>query len=103
MRWVEDDEEPGDGRGRVGNRVTLVVDTYLSPRNRATVVRVVNKLSSNPKLFLTTTHFHPKHAGGEPSFTQATILIRDSTQPEEMEQHGAETVSLGYRVLPRDE
>src|SRR5260370_40839299 len=50
----------------VGNRATLVVDTGLGPRNGATIVRVVNKLSSNPKLFLTTTHFHPEHAGGEP-------------------------------------
>ena len=44
-------------------------EVYLiAPRNGATVIRAVNKLSSNPKLFLTTTHFHPEHAGGEPGF-----------------------------------
>jgi glyoxylase-like metal-dependent hydrolase (beta-lactamase superfamily II) len=78
----------------VGNRATLVVDTGLGPRNGATVVRVANKLSSNPKLFLTTTHFHPEHAGGEPAFPANTILIRDSVQQEEMEQHGAEMLDV---------
>src|ERR1700722_19657271 len=78
----------------VGNRATLVVDTGLGPRNGATVVRVANKLSSNPKLFLTTTHFHPEHAGGEPAFPANTILIRDSMQQEEMEQHGAEMLDV---------
>jgi glyoxylase-like metal-dependent hydrolase (beta-lactamase superfamily II) len=78
----------------VGNRATLVVDTGLGPRNGATVVRVVNKLSSNPKLFLTTTHFHPEHAGGEPAFPANTILIRDRVQQEEMEQHGTEMLDL---------
>ncbi len=78
----------------VGVRATLVVDTGLGPRNGATVVRVVNKLSSNPKLFLTTTHFHPEHAGGEPAFPADTILIRNSVQQEEMERHGAEMLDL---------
>jgi glyoxylase-like metal-dependent hydrolase (beta-lactamase superfamily II) len=78
----------------VGARATLVVDTGLGPRNGATVVRVVNKLSSNPKLFLTTTHFHPEHAGGEPGFPASTILIRDRVQQEEMEKHGAEMLDM---------
>jgi len=78
----------------VGNRATLVVDTGLGPRNVATVVRVVNKLSSNSKLFLTTTHFHPEHAGGEPAFPANTILIRDRVQQEEMELHGTEMLDL---------
>jgi glyoxylase-like metal-dependent hydrolase (beta-lactamase superfamily II) len=75
-----------------GNRATLVVDTGLGPRNGAAVARVVNKLSPNTKLFLTTTHFHPEHAGGEPGFPPNTILIRDAVQQEEMEQHGAEMI-----------
>jgi glyoxylase-like metal-dependent hydrolase (beta-lactamase superfamily II) len=73
-----------------GSRGTLVVDTGLGPRNGATVARVVSKLAPNTKLFLTTTHFHPEHAGGEPGFPPNTILIRDVVQQEEMEQHGAE-------------
>jgi glyoxylase-like metal-dependent hydrolase (beta-lactamase superfamily II) len=78
----------------VGGRATLVVDTGLGPRNGATVLRVANKLSSNTKLFLTTTHFHPEHAGGEQAFPANTILIRDAVQQEEMERHGAEMIEL---------
>jgi glyoxylase-like metal-dependent hydrolase (beta-lactamase superfamily II) len=75
----------------VGAHSTLVVDTGLGPRNGATVARVVEKLApSNRKLFLTTTHFHPEHAGGEPGFPPGTILIRDAVQQQEMDKHGQE-------------
>ena len=75
----------------VGAHSTLVVDTGLGPKNGATVARVVAKLApNNKKLFLTTTHFHPEHAGGEPGFPPATILIRDAVQQQEMEKHGQE-------------
>lgn len=73
-----------------GDRATLVVDTGLGPRNGATAARVAAKLSKGSKLFLTTTHFHPEHAGGEPGFPAGTILIRNTVQQEEMEQQGAE-------------
>src|SRR5580658_261415 len=76
----------------VGDRATLVVDTGLGPRNGATVARVAAKLSKGPKLFLTTTHYHPEHAGGEPGFPAGTILIRNTVQQPEMEQHGLEVV-----------
>src|ERR1043166_2822908 len=63
----------------VGSRAVLVVDTGLGPRNGATVARVAAKLApGNRKLFLTTTHFHPEHAGGESGFPAGTILIRDA-------------------------
>jgi glyoxylase-like metal-dependent hydrolase (beta-lactamase superfamily II) len=74
----------------VGDRATLVVDTGLGPRNGATAARVAAKLSKGSKLFLTTTHFHPEHAGGEPGFPPGTILVRNNVQQREMEQHGAE-------------
>jgi glyoxylase-like metal-dependent hydrolase (beta-lactamase superfamily II) len=76
----------------VGDRATLVVDTGLGPRNGATVARVAAKLSKGPKLFLTTTHFHPEHAGGDAGFPEGTILIRNTVQQQEMEQHGLEVV-----------
>jgi glyoxylase-like metal-dependent hydrolase (beta-lactamase superfamily II) len=76
----------------VGDRATLVVDTGLGPRNGATVARVAAKLSKGSKLFLTTTHYHPEHAGGEPGFPAGTILIRNTVQQQEMEQHGLEVV-----------
>src|ERR1700681_4089920 len=63
----------------VGTRATLVVDTGLGPRNGATIARVAAKLApGNQKLFLTTTHFHPEHAGGDAGFSGGTILIRNA-------------------------
>jgi glyoxylase-like metal-dependent hydrolase (beta-lactamase superfamily II) len=78
----------------IGDRATLVVDTGLGPRNGATVARVAAKLSGNQKLFLTTTHFHPEHAGGEGGFPPNTILIRNAVQQQEMEQHGMEMIEM---------
>jgi glyoxylase-like metal-dependent hydrolase (beta-lactamase superfamily II) len=49
---------------------------------------------SNAKLFLTTTHFHPEHAGGEPGFPPGTILIRNALQQQEMEKHGQEMIDM---------
>ena len=79
----------------VGSRAVLVVDTGLGPRNGATIARVVSKLApGNRRLFLTTTHFHPEHAGGEAGFPAGTILIRNSVQQHEMELHGQEMLEL---------
>src|ERR1700712_2113932 len=71
----------------VGNGATLVVDTGMGPRNGATIVREVAKLTKNPKLFLTTTHFHPEHSMGEQAFPPHTILIRPTVQQEELDQY----------------
>ena len=55
----------------VGSHATLVVDTGMGPKNGATIARVAAKLApNNTRLFLTTTHFHPEHAGGEPGFSR---------------------------------
>src|SRR5262249_10480151 len=79
----------------VGSRGVLVVDTGLGPRNGATIARAVAKLApGNQKLFLTTTHFHPEHAGGEAGFPANTILIRNAVQQQEMDLHGKEMVDL---------
>src|ERR1700685_80089 len=78
----------------VGDRATLIVDTGLGPRNGHTADRVAAKLSKGSKLFLTTTHFHPEHAGGEPGFPPGTILIRDAVQQQEMEKHGQEMIDM---------
>jgi glyoxylase-like metal-dependent hydrolase (beta-lactamase superfamily II) len=78
----------------VGANATLVVDTGLGPRNGATIAKVAKKLAPNNKLYLTTTHFHPEHAAGEPGFPAGTILIRDKVQQDEMEKHGQEMVDL---------
>ena len=77
----------------VGTHATLVVDTGLGPKNGATIARVVARLApNNTKLYLTTTHFHPEHAAGEPGFPPGTILIRDTVQQQEMEAHGQEMI-----------
>lgn len=77
----------------VGTSATLVVDTGLGPKNGATIARVVARLTSNnTKLYLTTTHFHPEHAAGEPGFPSGTILIRDAVQQQEMVAHGQEMI-----------
>ena len=78
----------------VGANATLVVDTGLGPRNGATVAKVAKKLAPNNKLYLTTTHFHPEHAAGEPGFPPGTILIRDQAQQDEMNKHGEEMINL---------
>jgi glyoxylase-like metal-dependent hydrolase (beta-lactamase superfamily II) len=79
----------------VGSRATLVVDTGLGAKNGATAARVAAKLApNNTRLFLTTTHFHPEHAAGEPGFPAGTILIRDAVQQQEMEQHGQEMIAM---------
>jgi len=76
----------------VGGNATLVIDTGLGPRNGATIAKVAKKLAPHNKLYLTTTHFHPEHAAGEPGFPAGTILIRNRTQQEEMDKHGEELI-----------
>ena len=72
----------------VGTRATLVIDTGLGARNGATVVRVVQTLAKSPILYLTTTHFHPEHAGGLQAFPPNTVLIRNAVQQEELVKRG---------------
>ena len=86
-----------------GSHATLVVDTGLGPKNGATAARVAAKLApNNPKLFLTTTHFHPEHAAGEPGFPPGTILIRNAVQQQEMEKHGQEMIDMFSQRSPQN-
>jgi glyoxylase-like metal-dependent hydrolase (beta-lactamase superfamily II) len=78
----------------VGENATLVVDTGLGPRNGATAARVAKRLAPDNKLYLTTTHFHPEHAGGDSGFPAGTILIRPKVQQDEMDKHGEEMIQL---------
>jgi glyoxylase-like metal-dependent hydrolase (beta-lactamase superfamily II) len=78
----------------IGDNATLVVDTGLGPRNGALVAEMVGKVSHNSRLYLTTTHFHPEHAAGEPGFPRGTILIRNAVQQQEMKQHGQEMLDF---------
>jgi glyoxylase-like metal-dependent hydrolase (beta-lactamase superfamily II) len=78
----------------IGRDATLVVDTGLGPRNGASVAAQVAKLSHNSRLYLTTTHFHPEHAAGEPGFPPGTILIRNAQQQQDMREHGQEMLDF---------
>src|SRR6266702_8986208 len=86
----------------VGGNATLVVDTGLGPRNGATVAKVAKKLAPQNKLYLTTTHFHPEHAAGEPGFPPGTILIRNAVQQQEMEKHGQEMIDMFSQRSPQN-
>ena len=86
----------------IGSRATLVVDTGMGPKNGATAARVAAKLAPNNRLYLTTTHFHPEHAAGEPGFPPATILIRNTVQQQEMDQHGQDIMERFGRNSPRN-
>jgi glyoxylase-like metal-dependent hydrolase (beta-lactamase superfamily II) len=78
----------------VGDAATLVVDTGLGPANGALVARVAKRLSKGPKLFLTTTHYHPEHAAGVGGFPPETILIRPTVQQRELEKEGEQTMTF---------
>jgi glyoxylase-like metal-dependent hydrolase (beta-lactamase superfamily II) len=85
----------------VGEKATLVVDTGLGPRNGATVARVAKRLAPDNKLYLTTTHFHPEHAGGVAGFPDGTILIRAKVQQDEMDKHGEEMIRRFSAMNPK--
>ena len=84
----------------VGNNATLVVDTGLGNNNGALVARTAKRLSKGPKLFLTTTHYHPEHAAGIGGFPPETVLIRPAVQQQELEKEGEQTMTF-FRNSPQ--
>lgn len=78
----------------VGDSSTLVVDTGLGRRNGATVAKAAQELAPHNRLFLTTTHFHPEHAGGVLGFPAGTLLIRNQVQQDEMDRRGQEMIQM---------
>ena len=84
----------------VGDNATLVVDTGLGNKNGELVARIAKRLSKGPKLFLTTTHYHPEHAAGIGGFPPETVLIRPSVQQRELEKEGEQTMTF-FRNSPQ--
>jgi glyoxylase-like metal-dependent hydrolase (beta-lactamase superfamily II) len=84
----------------VGDNATLVVDTGLGNKNGQLVARIAKRLSKGPKLFLTTTHYHPEHAAGIGGFPPETVLIRPSVQQRELEKEGEQTMTF-FRNSPQ--
>ena len=78
----------------VGDDATLVVDTGLGNKNGELVARIAKRLSKGPKLFLTTTHYHPEHAAGIGGFPPETVLIRPAVQQQELEKEGEQTMAF---------
>ncbi len=80
----------------VGESATLVVDTGLGAAHGWChgSKKAAKKLAPNNKLYLTTTHFHPEHAGGVSGFPAETILIRPKVQQDEMDKHGEQMIHL---------
>lgn len=86
----------------VGSRSTLAVDTGMGRENGAVVFKEASKLSKNPVLYLTTTHFHPEHAMGEQAFPANTIIVRPAVQQKELEEHGQEFIDMFSSRSPRN-
>jgi len=84
----------------VGDNATLVVDTGLGNKNGELVARIAKRLSKGPKLFLTTTHYHPEHAAGIGGFPPETVLIRPTVQQQELEKEGEQTMTF-FRNSPQ--
>jgi glyoxylase-like metal-dependent hydrolase (beta-lactamase superfamily II) len=57
----------------VGARATLVIDTGFGPDNARAVLQEARRLSDRRPIFLTHTHFHPKHGFG------ANVVAREVT------------------------
>ena len=85
-RWLAEHRDRRGGEGDAGRR------HWPGPPDGATVARVAKRLAPDNKLYLTTTHFHPEHAGGVTGFPDGTILIRPKVQQEEMDKHGVEMI-----------
>jgi len=81
----------------VGERATLVVDTGLGNANGQIVANVAKKLAKGSMLYLTTTHYHPEHAGGEGGFPPTTVIVRNQVQQLEVTDHGMEMIQMFAR------
>lgn len=84
----------------VGSRATLIVDAGMGPKNGEAVLREVAKVSKNPELFFTTTHFHPEHMTGGQAFPADTIVIRPEAQQEEVDRKQPEFIRNFSRRTP---
>lgn len=83
-----------------GNRATLVVDTALGAKNGAIVASEAKKVSHGALLYLTTTHYHPEHAGGDQGFPTNTLIIRDAAQDKEVHELGDQMYQR-FRAMPQ--
>jgi metallo-beta-lactamase class B len=74
----------------VGSKATLIVDTGMGPRNGATVMREVQKVSKNSQIYLVTTHFHAEHVAGIAAFPPQTKYVISRVQQQDLDELGAD-------------
>lgn len=84
----------------VGARATLVVDTGLGPPNAETVLREVAKVSTNQRLYLVATHFHPEHAGGASAFPPSTTFVVSNAEQQDLDELGPGMIASFSRISP---
>lgn len=77
----------------VGERSVLVIDTAMGPRNGERILAEARRLGGERRLLLTTTHFHPEHAFGSQSFSDATYVC-NAEQAREMADKGPEYIEM---------
>lgn len=70
-----------------GEHSVLVVETGMGPRNAEKVLAFATEYAKGRKLYLTTTHFHPEHAFGAQTFTDATYLLNQQ-QADDLSRKG---------------
>jgi glyoxylase-like metal-dependent hydrolase (beta-lactamase superfamily II) len=78
----------------VGTRSVLVVDTGMGPKMGAIAAELAAKIAPGRHIFLTTTHFHPEHAGGDAGFPAETMLIRNDVQETQVQESGMDMIKL---------
>ncbi|MBV9413804.1 MAG: MBL fold metallo-hydrolase, partial [Solirubrobacterales bacterium] len=77
----------------VGDRSVLVIDTAMGPRNGERILAEARRLGGERRMLLTTTHFHPEHAFGSQSFSDA-VYVCNAPQAEEMAAKGQEYIEM---------
>jgi glyoxylase-like metal-dependent hydrolase (beta-lactamase superfamily II) len=79
----------------VGDKVVLVIDTGMGPRNGAAVSEVAQKLAGGARtVYLVPTHFHPEHDLGAQAFPASTKLIRSEDQQKDIAEFGLQLAKV---------
>jgi glyoxylase-like metal-dependent hydrolase (beta-lactamase superfamily II) len=85
----------------VGTRGVLIVDSGLGKANGEVVLREAQRLAKSQRIYVTATHFHPEHLGGEAAFPEQATIIRTVSQQAEIETDGMKLIEL-FRGLSAD-
>ena len=78
----------------VGTRAVLVVDTGMSLESAAYVLGQAKRLAEGKPLYLTVTHFHPEHGFGAQVFADASTIVYNREQRDELRLKGAGYIEM---------